>query len=123
MVNQDSPEIDAWMLAEPTRYEVPRPYIHPQYLIGTPGGNGHQADEDNIASEAEVTSNEIVTTLARNGEAGYAGSKGLAARFTEPNDVAIHGVRCIIATYVSICTRKITPHGTVTTWARSGQSR
>ena len=28
------------MLAEPTRYQVPKPYIHPQYLIGTPEGIG-----------------------------------------------------------------------------------
>lgn len=75
-------------------------------------GNLYLADSNN-ARVRRVTSGGIITTIAGNGTAGYAGDGGLAtsAQLSYPSGLAVHtGGRIYVAMYTGAALRLLTPN-------------
>ncbi|WP_143822349.1 NHL domain-containing protein [Mucilaginibacter pedocola] len=82
-------------------------------------GNLYVADMGNNAIR-KVTPSGVVTTLAGNGTADYVNATGTAARFSNPQGVAVDAAGNVyVADAGNISVRKITPAGVVTTLAGS----
>jgi len=83
-------------------------------------GNIYTADFFNHAIR-KITPDGIVTTVAGNGLQGYSDAQGLNARFNYPEDVAADAAgNLYVADGQNYRVRKITPDGTVTTFAGVG---
>ena len=83
-------------------------------------GNLYVADTGSNAIRKIVISSGTVSTLAGNpnASAGFTDGLGLAARFNSPNSIAISAIGDIyVADTVNQLIRKVTPTGTVTTFA------
>ncbi len=71
----------------------------------------------------QINTSGTVSTLAGNGNTGSADSAGSAATFYFPNSLAVDGTGNIYVTeYVTNLIRKITPDGTVSTFAGNGEA-
>lgn len=80
-------------------------------------GNVLVSDWDNHAIR-RITPGGVVSTLAGNGTSGSANGNGTAARFTNPNGLAIDGSGNVyVADWANHTIRRITPAGDVTTLA------
>lgn len=85
-------------------------------------GNLLIADCNNHAIR-KVTRSGIVSTVAGNGEAGFADGLGGAARFSHPFGVAMDRDGCLcIADFNNNAIRRLSPAGAVTTVAGNGAS-
>ena len=87
-------------------------------------GNLYIADSSNHRIR-KVGTNGVVTTVAGNGSAGYGGDGGpaTAARLNSPNDVVLDASgNLYIADRNNQRIRKVTPDGTISTYAGTGTS-
>ncbi|MEU1409926.1 Teneurin-2, partial [Streptomyces sp. NPDC005728] len=87
-------------------------------------GNVYVADFSNDRVR-KVTPNGIITTVAGNGECGFAGDGGpaTATQLNRPTDVAVDAAgNLYIADYLNDRVRKVTPNGIITTVAGNGQA-
>jgi hypothetical protein len=83
-------------------------------------GNVYVADTYNNAIR-KITAGGLVTTLAGNGQKGFANGAGAAATFNEPSGVAVDASGNVyVADDLNNAVRKITPLGNVSTLAGSG---
>lgn len=91
----------------------------PYGVASDAAGNVYVADAFNHCIR-KVTPAGVVTTLAGNGQQGYADGTGAAARFNSPLDVAaLPDGTVFVADTLNHCVRKITPAGVVSTLAGS----
>lgn len=82
-------------------------------------GNVYVSDELNHRIR-KVSPAGLVTTLAGNGTPGYADGQGTSARFSYPTGVAVDAQGNVyVSDQANNCIRKITPAGTVSTFAGS----
>lgn len=82
-------------------------------------GNIYMTQESNHTVR-KIDTNGVITTLAGSGVSGYSGDGGAAtaARFNTPIDIATDGAGNVyIADYMNKIVRKITPGGTISTFA------
>ena len=85
-------------------------------------GNLYVCDEL-VGYIRKITPAGVVTTLAGNGQMGFANGKGTAASFNVITGVAVdHSGNVFVADQFNNMIRKITPDGTVTTFAGSGSA-
>lgn len=93
-------------------------YNRPYGMDTDSSGNLYVADSANHTIR-KITTDAIVTTLAgAAGSAGFINAAGSAARFYEPVDVAVGNLdNLYVADKTNNCIRKITPSGTVSTFA------
>jgi sugar lactone lactonase YvrE len=95
-------------------------FRNPQGIAVDSSGNVYVADSNNYRIR-KITPNGTVTTLAGSGDSGYADGIGTAARFKRPGGVAVDSSSNVyVADSFNHRIRKITPNGTVTTLAGSG---
>jgi streptogramin lyase len=84
------------------------------------GGNLYVADQFANAIR-KVTPNGVVTTVAGNGQLGLVNGVGGAARFNNPTCVAVDNEgNLYVGDHGNFCVRKISPNGTVSTFAGNG---
>ena len=97
-------------------------FYHPSGVAVDGEGNVIVADMNNHRIR-KITPDGTVTTLAGSGNASFADGQGSSAHFQHPCGVAVDGDgNAIVADYKNHCIRKITPDGTVTTLAGSGNT-
>lgn len=83
-------------------------------------GNLYVADNGNQCIR-KISSEGIVSTLAGNGVAGFADGAGAEAQFANPTGVAVDATGNVyVADRDNNCIRKISPSGTVSTFAGNG---
>jgi DNA-binding beta-propeller fold protein YncE len=71
----------------------------------------------------KVTKEGVVSTLAGNGEAGFADGQGADARFKYPHSVVVSADgEFIVSDYDNNCIRVVTPEGAVRTLVGNGQA-
>ena len=95
---------------------------YPNDLAVDASGNVYIADAANNRIR-KINTSGIITTIAGNGVAGYAGDGGMAsaAEINDPNGIAIDGVGNIfIAESGSNVVREISPYGVISTLAGNG---
>ena len=89
----------------------------PQAVAVDGAGNLYVADTGNSAIR-KITPAGDVTTLAGNGSRGYADGTGLSAMFNQPSGLVLDAAGNVyVADTFNDIIRRITPTGTVTTWA------
>lgn len=91
-------------------------------LVATAQGVVYVADYNNHCIR-KITSVGIVSTIAGTGIPGFADGAGSTAQFNKPNGIAVDNQETLFVTdFVNFRVRKITPAGTVTTIAGTGNS-
>lgn len=95
-------------------------FSEPDGIVIGPTGDFFVSDQaTNLIRKVSV--NADVTTFAGSGAAGAANGKGKAASFNSPRGLAVDGLGNIyVADQANNMVRKITPDGTVSTYAGSG---
>ena len=96
----------------------------PRYLTIDSNGNTYIAQYGNNCIR-KVATNGIITTVAGNGSAGYAGDGGQAteAQFNKPMGVAVdNNGNLYIADYGNNCIRKVATNGIIATVAGNGSA-
>ncbi|MES2107128.1 MAG: NHL repeat-containing protein [Bacteroidota bacterium] len=95
-------------------------FNNPNGIAIDAAGNLYVADQGNNAIR-KITAAGVVTTLAGNGSAGAANGKGTAASFNNPIALTIDiAGNLYVADFNNNLIRKITPDGTVSTFAGTG---
>jgi sugar lactone lactonase YvrE len=95
-------------------------FNYPRGIVIDSSGNLYIADTSNHRIR-KITSTGVVTTIAGSGIAGLINSSGTSARFNNPRGVTIDNFGNIyVADSSNHCIRKITPSGSVTTFAGTG---
>jgi len=90
----------------------------PRGLAVDPSGNVYVADSGNFTIRRISPSGTVTTLAGLAGTYGSADGVGSNARFTLPSGVALDSTGTLyVADPVNYAIRKITPDGTVTTWA------
>jgi hypothetical protein len=86
-------------------------------------GNVVVVDEDNNAIRSVTKESAVVSTLAGNGQAGFADGHGLNARFNKPHSVVVAANGdLIVSDSINHSIRILTPQGAVRTLCGNGQS-